>query len=345
MPCPVIAQRQKVEEWDGTTPKQFRENIHASQRPAVLRGLVKDWALVTEGQRSADAIVRYLARFDTGRPVQTIVAPSEVNGRLFYRDDMSGFNFQRTQERITTVLFGLLTGAQRSAPPAISMQAIGASEHLRGIEAALPMPLVPSTVEPKLWIGNAVTVAPHFDLYDNIACVAAGRRQFILFPPEQVSNLYVGPFDVTPAGTPVSMVPLDEPDLEQYPRYRKALAEAQVAELGPGDAIYIPYMWWHGVKSLGSFNVLVNYWWNEATPTNGTPFDALLFASLVFRDMSPAHRSVWRTMFDYYVFGEGGDPMDHLPPHQRGSLGPLDARSTEALKWGLAQGIVGKRLQ
>ena len=50
-------------------------------------------------------------------------------------------------------------------------------------------------------------------------------------------------------------------------------------------------------------------------------------------------------MFDFYVFGEAGEPMDHLPPHQRGSLGPLDTRSTEALKWALAQAIVGKRPQ
>ena len=73
-----------------------------------------------------------------------------------------------------------------------------------------------------------------------------------------------GPFDFTLAGTPVSMVSLDEPDLERYPRFADALAAAEAAELEPGDALYIPYLWWHGVKSLEPFNVLVNYWWNDA---------------------------------------------------------------------------------
>jgi hypothetical protein len=104
-------------------------------------------------------------------------------------------------------------------------------------------------------------------------------------------------------------------------------------------------MWWHGVKSVAPFNVLVNYWWNEATPAHATPFDALLLASLLFRDMPPAHREVWQTMFDFYAFRKSGEPMEHLPPHQRGSLGPLDARSIETLKRILAHNIVGARPQ
>ena len=31
-------------------------------------------------------------------------------------------------------------------------------------------------------------------------------------------------------------------------------ASAQTAELEPGDAIYIPYFWWHHVRSLTGFN-------------------------------------------------------------------------------------------
>ena len=119
---------------------------------------------------------------------------------------------------------------------------------------------------PRIWIGNRSLVSTHFDLSDNIACVVAGRRRFTLFPPEQLPNLYVGPLDHTMAGQPASMVELNAPDFERFPRFREALAAAVTAELEPGDAIYIPTLWWHQIEALAPFNILVNYWWEDAPP-------------------------------------------------------------------------------
>ncbi|MFX6149073.1 cupin-like domain-containing protein, partial [Acinetobacter baumannii] len=86
---------------------------------------------------------------------------------------------------------------------------------------------------------------------------------FTLFPPDQFGNLYLGPLDNTPAGRAVSMVDFAEPDFAAHPRFREALAHAQVAELEPGDAIFIPSMWYHHVEGRSAFNVLINYWWRE----------------------------------------------------------------------------------
>ena len=80
---------------------------------------------------------------------------------------------------------------------------------------------------PRVWFGNRVTVQTHYDISSNIACVVAGRRRFTLFPPEQLVNLYVGPLEFTLAGQPISMVKLEQPDFERYPRFRQALAAAQ----------------------------------------------------------------------------------------------------------------------
>ena len=55
-------------------------------------------------------------------------------------------------------------------------------------------------------------MAPHYDLMENIGIVVAGRRRFILFPPEELKNLYVGPIELTPAGTPVSLVDPHNPE-------------------------------------------------------------------------------------------------------------------------------------
>ncbi|AGH44341.1 cupin-like domain-containing protein [Paraglaciecola psychrophila] len=85
-----------------------------------------------------------------------------------------------------------------------------------------------------------MTVAPHFDEASNIAVVAAGKRRFTFFPPEQIKNLYIGPLDFTPSGQPISLVNLRDPDLKRFPRYEEAYKNAMSVELNPGDAIYIP---------------------------------------------------------------------------------------------------------
>ena len=113
--------------------------------------------------------------------------------------------------------------AQFGRPGAIAMQAISAPDCLPGLEAENPNPFVPDGSQARVWIGNQVTVAPHFDVAENIACVVAGRRRFILFPPEQTANLYPGPMDVTPANVPISMAPMDDSELDRFPRYREAL--------------------------------------------------------------------------------------------------------------------------
>ena len=81
------------------------------------------------------------------------------------------------------------------------------------------------------------------------------------WPPDQVGNLYIGPLLKTPGGPPISTVDLRAPDHERFPRFAQALESGQQAVLEPGDAIYIPILWWHGVESLDPLNILVNYWW------------------------------------------------------------------------------------
>ena len=127
------------------------------------------------------------------------------------------------------------------------------------------MPILDAAVAPRIWLGNRVTVPAHFDESYNLACVVAGRRRFTLFPPEQVGNLYIGPLDFAPTGAAMSVVNLAEPDLRKVSEVTDALAAALTAELAPGDAIFIPTLWWHHVESLDrELNVLVNYWWNGA---------------------------------------------------------------------------------
>jgi hypothetical protein len=317
----------------------FHQEIRPASEPVVMRGLVRDWPAVAAAQESDAAIVDYLIECGPTKPVGAIAARPEEKGRFFYNEDLTGFNFVSGRGQLEMFLRDLLAVGNEANPPAMAMQSEVIPDVLPAFGEANRLALLPE-VAPRIWIGNRIRVSPHCDLMENVACVVAGRRRFTLFPPEQVTNLYPGPFELTPAGTPVSMVDPLAPDLDRYPRFAAAWATARQAELAPGDALYIPYMWWHGVESLEPVSILVNYWWNEGPANLSTPYDAMLHNILAFRHMPPDQRAVWKTMLDYYIFESEGDPAAHLPEHAKGMMGPLTGELAGRLRATLKK-IVG----
>lgn len=294
--------------------------IRAAAEPVILRGLADQWPCVMAAQESNQALSDYLSRETTGKPVSAIVAKPEEQGRFFYTDDLRGFNFVSGQGRFTAFLEDLLRLRGDQMPPAMAVQSTPTDDIMPHFALENRLALLPQ-VQPRIWIGNRIRVAPHYDVKENIAVCVAGQRKFTLFPPDQTANLYPGPFEKTPAGTPVSMVDPASPDLGKYPKYQQAAAAAMQATLEPGDAIYIPYCWWHGVESLAPVSCLINYWWNEARPELAGPYDALLHALAAYRHMPLDQRAVWRMMLDHYVFEVNGDPAAHLPETAKGILG------------------------
>ena len=223
-----------------------------------------------------------------------------IRGHFFYNDELTGLNFERRPAPLSGSIERLLELLDDPAPPAVYAGAVPTPSSLPGFARDNTLPLIDPAIVPRVWVSNRVIVPTHYDLSSNIACVVAGRRRFTLFPPEQLVNLYVGPLEFTLAGQPISMVHLDRPDFDRYPKFRDALAQAQFAELEPGDALFIPYMWWHHVESLAPFNVLVNYWWDDAPAWQGSPFEVLLHgadvdsrtAAAAARDLAQGVRSL-----------------------------------------------------
>jgi len=315
--------------WRDVDADLFRERIVPQGRPAVLKGLALDWPAVQAGLDSPQALARYLADLADDRPVPTLSVGPGADGRFFYTPDIRAFNFQRRPQSLRTLLDDLISGLGRNDGSARAVQAASVATCLPGLERQDRPTLLDPTVASRIWIGDQAVVAAHFDLFENIAYVVGGRRRFTVFPPEQVRNLYVGPIELTPAGVPISMVDFDRPDMERFPRFAEALAAAEVAELEPGDAIYIPYLWWHHVRALEGLNVLVNYWWSRTPAGVAPPMAALMLALISIRDLPPAYREAWRGLFEHWVFQADGEPMTHLPPAVRGALG---ATSPELLR-------------
>src|SRR6185437_8584922 len=250
-----------IQELTAVDDAGFLSTLAAAGQPAVLRGLIDRWPSVREARISPFAGIAYLRHFDSGVPVDAIMTPPEAAGRVFYNDAMSGFNFVRNRLTISAVAEQVLRYSAFPRAPAVAAQSALVHESLPGFAEENRLAALDESIPARIWLGNAITTPTHLDEWNNVACVAAGRRRFTLFPPEQIANLYIGPLDFAPTGAPMSLVRLDEPDFERFPRFREALAAAVTAELKAGDAIFIPPLWWHHVESLESFNLLVNYWW------------------------------------------------------------------------------------
>jgi hypothetical protein len=323
---------QPIKEVTGIRPDAVPDDILCGAVPVVLRGLVQDWPLARAGQGGPADAVAYLKSFDRGAAVPVSVGGPETDGRVFYNDTLTGPNFRMERAPIGAVLDKMAQYLNDDRPPLIYVGSETLDACLPGLSGENAVALGERNPLVSIWFGTRARIAPHYDLPDNIACVGAGHRRFTLFPPDQLANLYVGPVDLTPAGQPVSLVDVAKPDFDRFPKYREALANAFVAELAPGDAIFIPSMWWHNVESLSPFNVLVNYWWRRSPAYMGPPVNALNHAILAVRDLPPEQKAAWKRLFDHYVFENTDETVAHIPPQARGILGPMSETVARRLR-------------
>ena len=327
-----------IDECGPVSPDGFVADVASRYQPIVMRGQAAHWPSVKAGQRSDAALADYLRRFDSGTPVEVLIGPPEIEGRFFYDDAMRGCNFQKRFGKFSGLLDKLLQLKDTPRPQSLYAGAAAAANTLPGWTSENPFPFPVPEAVPRLWVGNASRVSTHFDESSNVAIAVAGKRRFTLFPPEQVDNLYVGPLHFTIAGPPVSMVDLDNPDFGRFPRFAQALEHALVADLEPGDALFIPPIWWHNVKATAPFNVMVNYWWES--PHGSSGLAALIHGILSIRDLSPGHRSAWKRWFEHFVFDDDApNAAEHLPEHVRGAIAAASPARNASIRDHLARGL------
>jgi hypothetical protein len=328
----MIEVRQPVRVLQGVRPTRLPQEALKPEQPVLLKGLVADWPAVAAARESVNGALDYLARHANDATVNAVRLDRRHRGRVFYNDDLDGFNFEGARMRLDAVLGELRVLGREPEPPTLYVGSTTVDTCLPGFRAENDIDISGQDPLVSIWLGNRSRVAAHFDLPDNIACCVAGRRRFVLFPPGEIANLYPGPIDFTPAGQTISMVDFHDPDYERYPRFAAALERAQVAELEPGDALVLPSMWWHHVEALEDFNVLVNYWWRRTPAYMDPPANVLEYALLALRDLPEPQRSAWHELFRYYVFDHEAETSAHLPPSRRGVLGPLDELQARRLR-------------
>lgn len=141
------------------------------------------------------------------------------------------------------------------------------SEHFKLVETKLGLEAPISGYN--LWVGlGGHTTCLHCDPFDGILIQLHGTKRILLFPPEQLPNLY--PFSVLThlqsglnRRASYSQVYPERPDFVSFPQFRAALQQKREVTLNPGDVLFIPVGWWHEVISTGEGVVCsVNRFWS-----------------------------------------------------------------------------------
>jgi hypothetical protein len=311
--------------------ESFLRRVAEPCHPAVIRGLVSAWPVVRGAVPSPAHFRDYVSQFDSGRLAEVFVGEAPIAGKFYYNADLTGFNFDRQRMNFGAALDRIVASVGRGDGRSMYLGSVSVDDYLPGFSAQNRLPIVSPTASARIWLGHESNVSAHYDSLDNLACVVTGKRRFTLYSPEVTDRLYMGPIDFTMAGQPVSLAAAAERDDPRYPRFREVRDQALVADLLPGDAIYIPKLWWHQVEATSPFNVLVNYWW-DAFATADAPSIGLLLSLITIAERPLQERLAWKAFFDHYVFRSNGHPLAHLPKEQHGVLGPLQPNNYDKLR-------------
>jgi Cupin-like domain len=301
----------------GCKPENINATVLDAVEPLILKDFGEALPFVKAGKTSPETALDYMQKHYAGIAITTCYGEPQTKGRVFYNKDMSGFNFVTSHQTMDSFVQEFIRHKNNTNPPTLYIPSTNLAPSLEkennlGLDHLHPLK--------SIWAGNRTRIAAHYDFPNNIACCVAGKRRFTLFPPDQIINLYPGPLEFAPGGQEISLVDFAAPDFERFPKFKEALEVAQVAELEPGDALFLPGMWWHHVEGLEPINVLYTHWWRDSPAYLGRPTNALLHAVMSLRNLSTEQRKAWKEVFNYYVFDRDEKNLENIPNNVRGML-------------------------
>lgn len=98
-----------------------------------------------------------------------------------------------------------------------------------------------------------VQVWTHYDIMDNVLVQICGTKKVVLFSPRDADYLYMN-------GDKSEVLDIENPDITKYPLFLKA--SQYEGTLLPGDALFIPALWFHNTISK-TFSISVNVFWKN----------------------------------------------------------------------------------
>ena len=207
------------------------------------------------------AILRPPAGF--GRPARPLRRPAEAN-RALSSALTSAVSTSSANAAPGALLDELLSNQDNPQAPGLTGRFYRIDGPFPGFAAQNDLHLPSADPLVSLWLGNPRPRRHHYDLPTTSPGVVSGRRRFSNSPARIGSgNLYVGPLDNTPPASRSGLVDAAAPDFDRFPLPR-GLEHAQVAEMEPGDAIFIPASGGMASRVWAASTPWSNFWWKQS---------------------------------------------------------------------------------
>ena len=171
----------KIRVLEGYRPETLPlQELLSGGEPAVLKGLVDEWALVRAGRNSDQHAMDCLRSHYNGRPIRYSYGEPQIAGRPFYSEDFTQLNCIVRQARLDEFLDEIRDHLRDERPPTYYVASLLVDAHLPGFRAKNDLNLAAHGVDapPSIWIGNRTIASCHYDAPNNLACrfIASARR-------------------------------------------------------------------------------------------------------------------------------------------------------------------------
>ncbi len=253
---------------------------------------------------------------------------------------MSGLNFERRPASIGVTSTACSRMADDPNPARCS-----SSPAPRGIPAGLRRRASAAAAAARrhaaLWIGNTRHGPDAFrSARATSPAWSAGAAASRCFRPNRSRTSTSGPIEFTPSGTPISMVPLTTPDLARFPRFTEALRPRAAGRTRPRRRDL------HSLRLVASRRIAdavqrARQLLVEQGAADSAHRSMLLHAALT--PARPAARTA-RSLAGHLRAPACSRRSDevalaHLPPEQRGLLGPPSPERAQAIRGILVRAV------
>jgi hypothetical protein len=227
----------KVEKRKRLSRNEFLQGFYAANQPVILTGMMGRWPAMRKWS------LEYFERKWGNEPVEVM-----MNRNLSEHPDIN-MNRLKSKVLLKDYLRMVKTGGQTDNYYLVASNFLlndprfcSLHEDFEPFPAYLDSDNRTAPYGCSFWLGPAGTVTKlHHDAVNIMFCQVKGRKEFILFSPQQTPVLY------NHRGV-YSAVDCEHPDTLAYPLFKNAQRIRVV--LKPGEALFIPVGWWHFVKAL-----------------------------------------------------------------------------------------------
>ncbi|MDP2345486.1 MAG: cupin-like domain-containing protein [Deltaproteobacteria bacterium] len=225
--------------------RTFPTDFDAVDRPILLSGMAKSWPAF--GAWSFSSLAARSAGVRV--PVHTGRYRARMNGKTAERDGAA--QWMTVADWVERMSAGGGVGY------------LAGLELLRGVpalraECAFPPATRSPTAVDVIWLGAAGTLTQlHFDRSLNINALIVGRKRFSFYRPDRTG---LAPRPVTWTHS-MSALDLGSEEAFEASGVRPDLE----LDVDAGDALFIPYGWWHRVRTIEPSIAVNRWWWSTRT--------------------------------------------------------------------------------